>query len=62
MVDGAEGDQAPDLTALTHLGRVLLANRWLWSTLRGHTHTYIYLWTLAGDENILPVSSSVWVM
>lgn len=55
MVEKVEGDEAPDLTALTHLGLFLLANCWLWSTLRGHTHKYIYLWTHTSDENILLV-------
>lgn len=50
-----EEDEAPDLTALTHLGLFLLANCWLWSTLRGPTRTYIYLWTHTSDENILLV-------
>lgn len=61
MVEKVEGDEAPDLTALTHLGLFLLANCWLWSTLRGHARTYIYLWTHTSDENILLVFSSACV-
>lgn len=48
-----EGDGAPDLTTQTHSGLSLLASCALWSIPRGHTHTYIYLSTHAGDENIL---------
>lgn len=46
----AEEDEAPDLTALTHSGLLLLANCWLWSTLRGHTRSHIYLWRHTSDE------------
>lgn len=61
MVEKIEGDEAPDLTALTHLGLSLLANCWLWSTLRGRASTYIYLWTHTSVENILLVSYSACV-
>lgn len=46
----AEDDEAPDLTTLTHSGRLLLANCWLWSTLRGHTRTHTHSWTRTSDE------------
>lgn len=56
-----EWDGAPDLTTLTHSGLSLLASCALWSPRRGHTHTYIYLSTHAGDEDILGLYTCVCV-
>lgn len=54
-------DGAPDLTTLTHSGPSLLASCALRLIPRGHAHTYIYLSTHAGDENILGPSARVCV-
>lgn len=58
-VEKVERDGAPDLTTLTHSGLSLLASCALWSTLRGHTRTHIYLSTHAGDEDILGLYACV---
>lgn len=60
-MEKVEWDGAPDLTTLTHSGLSVLASCALWSTRREQTHTYIYLCTHAGDEDILGLSACVCV-